>query len=252
MCNFSLQVFKDLDCMIRNSLNISRKQKMSKKEQNRKIAAVRKQISDLKSRVTKLESCLCTLQEDLDQYFQNLNADKREYIDWKKRQNKSEKDEENNSSNEKEEEECHATTTSTGVADTFGFFSTMMGLFHSSATSVPAWGAARSSSSYGHNAPGYYSSYSRTSGGSVSFPSLGGIFSSIPRASPSDQSLSSSDAVYSSVQDSACSNTCLNTSNTNTPTLPSTSNTSSSRSSSTYTPGFTLGVPVQIVKKYAY
>ena len=50
---------------------------MSKKEQNRKIAAVRKQISDLKSRVTKLQSCLRTLQEDPDQYFQNLNTDNR-------------------------------------------------------------------------------------------------------------------------------------------------------------------------------
>ena len=96
MCNFILQVFEDLDCMIRNSLNISRKQKMSKKEQNRKIAAVRKQISNLKSRVTKLQSCLHTLWEDPDQYFQNLNTDNREYIGWKKRQNKSEKDEENN------------------------------------------------------------------------------------------------------------------------------------------------------------
>ena len=57
---------------------------MSKKEQNRKIAAVRKQISNLISRVTKLQSCLCTLQEDPDQYFQNLNTDNREYIDWKK------------------------------------------------------------------------------------------------------------------------------------------------------------------------
>ena len=57
---------------------------MSKKEQKWKIAAVRKQISDLKSRVTKLESCLHTLWEDLDQYFQNLNTDNREYVDWKK------------------------------------------------------------------------------------------------------------------------------------------------------------------------
>ena len=196
---------------------------MSKKEQNRKIAAVRKQISDLKSRVTKLQSCLRTLQEDLDQYFQNLNTDNREYVAWKKRQNKSEKDEENISSNEKKEEECHATTTSTHAADTFGFFSMMIGLFHSSASSVPAWGDSRSSSSsYGQTAPGYYSSYSHTSGGSVSFPSLGGIFSLVPHASPSDQSLSSSDDIY--------------TSNTNTPTPPSTSNTSSSSSSSTYTP----------------
>ena len=84
MCNFISQVIEDLDHMIRNSLTISGKQKMSKKEQNRKIAAVRKQISNLKSRVTKLQSCLCTLQEDPDQYFQNLNTDNREYIDWKK------------------------------------------------------------------------------------------------------------------------------------------------------------------------
>ena len=126
--------------MIRNSLNISGKQKMSKKEQNRKIATVRKQISNLKSRVTKLQSCLHTLQEDPDQYFQNLNTDNREYVDWKKRQNKSEKDEENNSSNEKEEE-CHVTTTSTRAANTFGFFSMMIRFFHSSATSVPAWRA---------------------------------------------------------------------------------------------------------------
>ena len=106
-----------------------------------KIAAVRKQISDLKSRVTKLQSCLRTLQEDLDQYFQNLNTDNREYIDWKKGQNKSEKDEKNNSTNEKEEEECRVTTTSTHAADTFGFFSTMIRFFHSSARSVLVWGA---------------------------------------------------------------------------------------------------------------
>ena len=115
---------------------------MSKKEQNRKIAAVRKQISDLKSRVTKLEFCLCTLLEDPDQYFQYLNTDNREYIDWKKRQNKSEKDEENNSSNEKEEEECCATTMSTHAGDTFGIFSMMMGFFYSSATSVQVWEAS--------------------------------------------------------------------------------------------------------------
>ena len=88
---------------------------------------------------------------------------------------------------------------STCVADTFGFFSMLMGLFHSSSSSVPVWGDSRSSSSsYGQTAPGYYSSYSHTSGGSVSFPSLGGIFSLVPRASPSDQSLSSSDDIYTS------------------------------------------------------
>ena len=126
--------------MIRNSLIISGKQKMSKKEQNRKIAAVRKQFSDLKSRVSKLQSWLHTLQEDLDQYSQNLNTDNREYVDWKKRQNKSEKDEVNISSNEKEEEECCATTMSTCAADTFGFVSMMIRFFHSSASSVLAWG----------------------------------------------------------------------------------------------------------------
>ena len=130
----------------------------------------------------------------------------------------------------------------------------MMGFSHSSATSVPVWGASQSSSSsYGQTAPGYYSSYSCTFGGSVSFPSLGGIFSSVSHASPSDQSLSLSDAVYSSVQDSACSNTCLNTSNPNTPTLPSKFNTSSSNSSSTYTPRHYTGCPcADSVKKYAY
>ena len=129
---------------------------------------------------------------------------------------------------------------STRAADTFGFFSMMIRFFHSSASSVPVWGASRSSSSsYGQTAPGYYSSYSHTSGGSVSFPSLGGIFSLVPHASPSDQSLSSSDDIY--------------TSNTNTPTPPSTSNTSSSSSSSTYTFRHYTGCPcADCVKKYAY
>ena len=89
------------------------------------------------------------------------------------------------------------------------------------------------------NCPEYYSSYSHTSGGSVSFPSLGGIFSLVPHVSPSDQSLSSSDDIY--------------TSNTNTPTPPSTSNTSSSNFSSTYTPPHYTGCPcADCVKKYAY
>ena len=129
---------------------------------------------------------------------------------------------------------------STRVADTFGFFSMMMGLFHSSASSVLMWGDSQSSSSsYGQTTPGYYSSYSHTSGGSVSFPSLGEIFSLVPHASPSDQSLSSSDDIY--------------TSNTNTPIPPSTSNTSRSSSSSTYTPRNYTGCPcADCVKKYAY
>ena len=114
-----------------------------------------------------------------------------------------------------------------------------MGLFHSSASSVLAWEDSRSSSSYGQTVPGYYSSYSHTSGGSVSFPSLGRIFSLVPPASPSDQSLSSPDDIY--------------TSNTNTPIPPSTSNTSSSSSSSTYTPQNYTGCScADCVKKYAY
>ena len=132
------------------------------------------------------------------------------------------------------------TTTSTHVADTFGFFSMMMGLFHSSASSVLVWGDSRSSSSsYGQTARGYYSSYSHTSGGSVSFPSFLSHHSLVPHASPSDQSLSSSNDIY--------------TSNTNTPIPPSTSNTSSSSSSSTYTHRNYTGCPcADCVKKYAY
>ena len=66
---------------------------------------------------------------------------------------------------------------STHMADTFGLFSTMIRFFHSSASSVPVWRASRSSSSsYGQTAPGYYSSYSCTSGGSVSFHHWVGYF----------------------------------------------------------------------------
>ena len=192
--------------------------------------------------MTKLESCLCTLKEDPDQYFQNLNSKNREYIDWKKRNVKSENNEENKSFNEEEEEDHGTITTSTGVADNFGFFQTMLGFFHSSAISVLTWGGSRSSSSsHGHTAPGYYSSYSHTSRGSVSFPSLGGIFSYLPHYS-SDQSSSLSVPVYET----------LNTSNTNT---PSTSNTSSSTSgsSTTYTPQHYTGCCcADCVEKYAY
>ena len=129
MCDFILQIFKDLDRMCMNKLQISGGQKMSKREQERKIKAVREQINTLKLRVTKLESCLCTLKGDPDQYFQNLNTENREYVDWKKRNVKSEKDEENKSSNEEEEEDCGATTASTGAADIFRFFQTMVGFF---------------------------------------------------------------------------------------------------------------------------
>ena len=73
---------------------------MSKREQRKKIASVSQQISDLKDRVAKLESCLCTLEQDPDQYFQNLNPDNREYVEWKKSSLPSEKHQENNSSTE--------------------------------------------------------------------------------------------------------------------------------------------------------
>ena len=73
---------------------------MSKREQRKKIALVSQQISDLKDRVAKLESCLHTLEQDPDQYFQNLNPDNREYIEWKKILLSSEKHQENNSSTE--------------------------------------------------------------------------------------------------------------------------------------------------------
>ena len=156
MCDFILQIFKDLDRMCSNKLQISSRQKMSKREQERKIKAVREQINTLKLTVTKLESCLRALKEDPDQYFQNLNSKNREYVDWKKRNVKSEKNKENKSPNEEEEEDRGATTTSTGAADNFGFFQTMLGFFHSSATSVPTWGGSQSSSSsYEHTAPGY-------------------------------------------------------------------------------------------------
>ena len=49
--NFILQIFEDLDRMCRNKLHMSSAQKMSKREQQRKIAAVREQINTLKLRV---------------------------------------------------------------------------------------------------------------------------------------------------------------------------------------------------------
>ena len=54
MCNFILQIFKDLDRMCR--LHMSGTQKMGKRKQQRKIAAVREQINTLKLRMTKFES----------------------------------------------------------------------------------------------------------------------------------------------------------------------------------------------------
>ena len=149
---------------------------MSKKEQKRKIAEVRKQICDLKSRVTKLQSCLRNLQEDPDQYFQNLNTYNREYIDWKKNKiNQKRMQKISLPMKRKKKSACNYHEYSCGRY--FWIFSMIIGLFHSSASSVLAWGDSRSSSSsYGQTAPGYYSSYSHTSGGSVSFPSLGRMF----------------------------------------------------------------------------
>ena len=40
MCNFILQIFEDLDRMCRNKLHMSSGQKMSRREQQRKIVAV--------------------------------------------------------------------------------------------------------------------------------------------------------------------------------------------------------------------
>ena len=138
--NFILQVFEDLDKMCRKELEITG-QKMSKKDQDKKISAVRKQISQLQLRVQKLESSLHTFQTNPDHYFANLNTKNREYVDWKNRFANSKKDEENKLSNEAEEEERSATA-STGVADNLGFFFSNGGFFHSAARSVPTWEAS--------------------------------------------------------------------------------------------------------------
>ena len=95
---------------------------MSKREQRKKIALVSQQISDLKDRVAKLESCLRTLEQNPDQYFQNLNPDNREYVEWKKILLPSEKRQENNSSTEEKKEDCGATAASSGRSAHFGFF----------------------------------------------------------------------------------------------------------------------------------
>ena len=134
-----------------------------------------------------MESCLHTLEQDPDQYFQNLNPNNREYVEWKKILLPSEKHQENNSSTEEKKEDLGATAASSGRSAHFGFFSALIGHFHT----MPTWESSRSSSSYGHTAPGYYSSYTHASGGSVSFPSVGALFSSLPQAS---QSLSASSA----------------------------------------------------------
>ena len=190
MSNFILQNFEELDRVVRKSIILSKTQKMSKREQRKKIALVSQQISDLKDRVAKLESCLRTLEQDPDQYFQNLNPDNREYIEWKKISLPSEKRQENNSSTEEKKEDRGATAASSGRSVHFGFFSALIGHFHTAASTTPTWESSRSSSSYGHTAPGYYSSYTHTSGGSVSFPSVGALFSALPQASQSSSASS--------------------------------------------------------------
>ena len=169
---------------------LSKTQKMSKREQRKKIALVSQQILDLKDRVAKLESCLRTLEQDPDQYFQNLNPDNREYIEWKKISLPSEKHQENNSSTEDKNEDRGATATSSGRSAHFGFFSALIAHFHTAASTTLTWESSRSSSSYGHTASGYYSSYTHTSGGSVSFPSVGALFSALPQASQSSSASS--------------------------------------------------------------
>ena len=191
MSNFILQNFEELDRVVRKSIILSKTQKMSKREQRKKIALVSQQISDLKDRVAKLESCLRTLEQDPDQYFQNLNPDNREYVEWKKISLPSEKRQKNNSSTEEKKEDRGATAASSGRSAHFGFFSALIGHFHTAASTTPTWESSRFSSSYGHTAPGYYSLYTHTSGGSVSFPSVGALFSALPQAS---QSLSASSA----------------------------------------------------------
>ena len=171
MSNFILQNFKELDRVVRKSIILSKTQKMSKREQRKKIALVSQQISDLKDRVAKLESPLRTLEQDPDQYFQNLNPNNQEYVKWKK----------NNSSTEEKKKDCGATAASSGRSVHFGFFSALIGHFHTAASTTPTWESSRSSSSYGHTAPGYYSSYTHASGGSVSFPSVGHYFLHFPK-----------------------------------------------------------------------
>ena len=122
MSNFILQNFEELDRVVRKSIILSKTQKMSKREQRKKIALVLQQISDLKDRVAKLESCLRTLKQDLDQYFQNLNPDNQEYVEWKKISLPSEKRQDNNSSTEEKKEDRGATAASSGRSVHFGFF----------------------------------------------------------------------------------------------------------------------------------
>ena len=122
MSNFILQNFEELDRVVRKSIILSKTQKMSKREQRKKIALVSQQISDLKDRVAKLESCLRTLKQDPDQYFQNLNPNNQKYVEWKKISLPSEKRQENNSSTEEKKEDRGATAASSGRSVHFGFF----------------------------------------------------------------------------------------------------------------------------------
>ena len=55
------------------------------------------------------------------------------------------------------------------------FFSALIGHFYTAASTTPTWESSRSSSSYGHTAPGYYSSYAHASGGQCVLSFSGGI-----------------------------------------------------------------------------
>ena len=191
MSNFILQNFEELDHVVRKSIILSKTQKMSKREQRKKIALVLQQISDLKDRVAKLESCLRTLEQDPDQYFQNLNPDNREYIEWKKISLPSEKCQENNSSTEEKKRIVVLLPPAVVGGRILVFFLHWLGIFTLLLQQCRPGNHHDPSSSHGHTAPGYYSSYTYTSGGSVPFPSVGALFSALPQAS---QSLSASSA----------------------------------------------------------
>ena len=97
------------------------------------------QISDLKDRVAKLESCLHTLEQDPDQYFQNLNPNNREYVEWKKISLPSEKRQENNSSTEEKKRIVVLLQLAVVGRRISGFFSALIGHFHTAASTMPTW-----------------------------------------------------------------------------------------------------------------
>ena len=152
---------------------------MMKKHHEQEIRKIKSQISSLENHAAQLESCLHSLETSPETYFKILNPHNKKYTEFRKQSaesNKSNNDEEDMLPNEAEDK--RGATASTGGAGNLVFFSNMFGIFHSAATSVPTWGS-HSSSSYGNTAPRYqsYSSYRHTSGGIVSFSTLGGIFS---------------------------------------------------------------------------